>query len=1079
MTDQPEWKVPQEAGAAREIGHAVDLDDLTGRIIEATQRTLHAATAAIFVMQSHGSLRLVASHGYTEAEVHGFQYLHVDDPYPITEAVRSRQQIWLDSPEAWAARFPRLTLQAKRAQRSWAVLPLVAEGVTYGALGLGWVEPQHFDEVTTQLASELVAGAARVLARLTSVGAGARDAGAAGLGDEAYLRRIAHVMPGVLNVFDLEERRSVFVNRSISSVLGYQPEEVMAMGTDAVERLMHPEDRPAFDQHLARVQNLPDGEVIAFQHRMRDRDGVWRWFQSHDAVFARGPAGAPRELISIATEITDTKRVEQETARLVAIVEASEDAIFAQDLEGLITSWNPAAERMFGYRAHEIISAPTDALTSDWGEHDALRRSVLAGKPTSHVEAVRQARDGRRFSAATTITALKDRTGRVIGTSSVVRDVSIQRRSEATLRESAALFSSLIAQAPMGTYVVDGQFRLREVNEEARPVFASIEPLIGRDLEEVLAILWGPQVGGECAAIFRHTLETGERYVSPPFTEKRFDLGIDQTYEWETQRVTLPDGQYGVVCYFHEVTDRARAIEALRASEQRMRLATEATHVGIWQWNVQTNRITWDTEMFRIYGIRPTPDGVVDYTDWSGAVVPEDLLENEAILQDTVRRCGSSRRTFRIRRRDDGECRDVAAVETVRTNAQGVAEWVVGTNLDITERNRADAATRRLTSELAEADRRKDEFLAILAHELRNPLAPIQNGLQLLRERAGDGAQLRATLDKVVAMMQRQLGQMVHLVDDLLDVSRISRGKLELRRQRVELATVLESAVETSRPLVVAGRHELVVTLQAQPIALDADITRLAQVFANLINNAAKYSEPGGRIWLVVEQEGTDVLVRVRDTGIGISAELLPHVFEMFTQLDHADVRAKGGLGIGLSLVKRLVEMHGGTVEARSEGRGKGSEFVVRLPTAPLLAPAVTPAAPDPALASLRKRRVLVVDDNVDSADTMAMLLESLGNEVRTANDGAEAVTLASTFRPEVILMDIGMPRLDGYEACRLIRAEAWGQTTVMVALTGWGQAADKQRSREAGFDHHLVKPVSYAVVTRLLTSLPWRDHAG
>jgi len=288
-------------------------------------------------------------------------------------------------------------------------------------------------------------------------------------------------------------------------------------------------------------------------------------------------------------------------------------------------------------------------------------------------------------------------------------DITEHKRGEEALRQNAALFSSLIAQAPMGTYVVDAEFRMRQVNAEAMPAFMSVQPVIGRGFQEVVEILWGPEVGGQIAGIFRHTLATGERYVSPPFTEQRHDLGIAQSYEWETQRVRLPDGQHGVVCYFHEVTERARATEALRASEQRMRLATEATQVGIWEWNVLTNQIRWDAQMFRIYGIAPTPDGFVNYTDWSGAVLPEDLAENEAILQDTLRRCGQSERTFRIRRRDDGACRHVAAVETVRMNAQGQAEWVVGTNLDMTDH-----------TQKAEALHASEERFRVLAGQLEH-----------------------------------------------------------------------------------------------------------------------------------------------------------------------------------------------------------------------------------------------------------------------------------------------------------------------------------------------------------------------
>ena len=319
-------------------------------------------------------------------------------------------------------------------------------------------------------------------------------------------------------------------------------------------------------------------------------------------------------------------------------------------------------------------------------------------------------------------------------------------------------------------------------------------------------------------------------------------------------------------------------------------------------------------------------------------------------------------------------------------------------------------------------------------------------------------------------MMERQLGQMVHLVDDLLDVSRISQGKLELRKQRIELATVLNTAVETARPLIEAGGHELTIVAPPQPVSLDADLTRLGQVFSNLLNNAAKYSERGGRIRLAAERQGNDVVVSVKDTGVGIPPEMLPKIFDMFTQVDRSLEKSQGGLGIGLCLVKRLVEMHGGSVEAKSEGHGKGSEFFVRLPVVLSAAREVGPPTDEdePACPS-GKRRILVADDNHDSAYTLAKLLTIMGNEVRTANDGSAALDVAAAFRPDLILLDIGMPKLNGYEACRRIREQPWGKTAVLIALTGWGQDEDKRQAQEAGFDHHMVKPVNLAAIEKLL----------
>ena len=375
---------------------------------------------------------------------------------------------------------------------------------------------------------------------------------------------------------------------------------------------------------------------------------------------------------------------------------------------------------------------------------------------------------------------------------------------------------------------------------------------------------------------------------------------------------------------------------------------------------------------------------------------------------------------------------------------------------------------RTQTQQLRDSDRRKDEFLATLAHELRNPLAPIRNALQIIRLARNDGP----AIEQACMMMERQIGQMVRLIDDLLDVSRITRGKLDLRKERVELASVIKSALDTARPLIEAAGHELTLSLSPQPIYLDADPVRLAQVFANLLNNAAKYTERGGHIWLTTATEQSEVVVTVRDTGIGIPADSLAAIFDMFTQVDQSLERSQGGLGIGLTLVKQLVEMHGGKVEVRSKGQDKGAEFIARLPIVSVtLAPEPTTNLDQPR-PGLPPCRILVADDNRDAAESMSTMLRMMGNEVRSVNDGAQAVEEAAAFRPDMILLDIGMPKLNGYDAARRIRQQLWGKNMVIVALTGWGQDEDKRRASEAGFDQHFTKPVSPADLQRLMAEL-------
>lgn len=376
---------------------------------------------------------------------------------------------------------------------------------------------------------------------------------------------------------------------------------------------------------------------------------------------------------------------------------------------------------------------------------------------------------------------------------------------------------------------------------------------------------------------------------------------------------------------------------------------------------------------------------------------------------------------------------------------------------DVTQRTRAEQSLR-------EANRRKDEFLAMLAHELRNPLAAIRNAVQILLQKQGDAQTVRSAAE----ILDRQVGHMVRQVDDLLDVSRISRGKIELRKEEAELAPIVNHALTMIRPLCESLRHEITVKLPSKPLYVAGDPVRLVQVVGNLLNNACKFTDKGGRIWLSVEEDSDHAVIRVRDTGIGLAADQLSRIFELFAQVDSSLERARDGLGLGLTLVKKLVEMHNGTVEARSAGPGRGSEFVVRLPLLCSRPPAPPPQPSSVKPAATVPRRILVVDDNRDSANSLAMLLKLLGHTVDTAHDGLEAVERAVTFRADVILLDIGMPRLNGYEAARRIR-EQRHQGLKLVALTGWGQEEDRHRSDEAGFDAHLVKPVDLAALTKLL----------
>lgn len=387
---------------------------------------------------------------------------------------------------------------------------------------------------------------------------------------------------------------------------------------------------------------------------------------------------------------------------------------------------------------------------------------------------------------------------------------------------------------------------------------------------------------------------------------------------------------------------------------------------------------------------------------------------------------------------------------------------------------KSEEELRHIAARLSEADRRKDEFLATLAHELRNPLAPIRTGLELMRL----AKNFPPEMEDIRGTMERQTQQMVALIDDLLDVSRITQGKLQLRKCQVKLSDVVRSALEAARPAMQEAEHDLTVAVPEEPIYLQADPHRLAQVISNLLNNGAKYTKDGGRIWLTAERQENKVVVSVKDTGIGIPAEMRERIFDLFAQIDHPLEKGYTGLGIGLTLVKSLVEMHGGHVDVRSDGPNQGSEFRVWLPVLTDAADEKRTMPSETEDAESIKRRVLVVDDNQAAADLLGMVVKMLGHEIRTAGDGREAIEVAAQFQPDVVLMDLGMPKMNGYEAAQHIRQQAWGKKMLLVALTGWGQDEDRQRTKSAGFDHHLVKPAEPAALQMIFAKQAAKTNA-
>jgi signal transduction histidine kinase len=388
-------------------------------------------------------------------------------------------------------------------------------------------------------------------------------------------------------------------------------------------------------------------------------------------------------------------------------------------------------------------------------------------------------------------------------------------------------------------------------------------------------------------------------------------------------------------------------------------------------------------------------------------------------------------------------------------------------NAELEERvSERTAALEATTEQLKEANHRKDEFLAMLAHELRNPLAPIRTAVQLLRLKELTEPHRQRARD----VIERQVEHLVNLIDDLLDVSRITRGMITLQLEPVLVGAIVARAVETARPAIDAHKHALELDLPEELISVEGDKTRLVQVIANILHNAAKFMDPGGRIRLSVRREGQYALISIADTGIGIAPDLLPKIFELFTQVHAKSERAQGGLGIGLALVRRLTEMHGGTVTAHSDGAGRGSTFSVRLPVmVAQIAGLVHPKRDTGTIPRVASQRILVADDNRDAAEALSLQLQLAGHDVRTAHDGIEALTVAKTFDPDIVLLDIGMPKMDGYEVARQLRLQPGSRRVTLIALTGWGQQQDRDRTADAGFDAHLVKPVAEAQLFRAL----------
>ena len=823
-------------------------------------------------------------------------------------------------------------------------------------------------------------------------------------------------------------------------------------------------DRAAIEDMLMRLSRRET--LRDYPATLRCRDGSTRnVLVNSNALFVEDQFAYSR---CFTRDVTELASAHEAAKRLAAIVDSSDDAIISKTLDGTVLSWNKGAERLFGYSASEAVGRPITLIIPPelHCEERSIQSRLGRGEQITDYETVRVTKSGERRDISLTISPVRDAAGTIIGASKIARDISTRKRAEEALREREERYELVLAGAEAAIW--DWDLLRQTVNYSPRWCV-----LRGLPADEVLdgEEEWLTRIHPEDVERVRASVRAHLDGGTPVFTEEYRVQHGNGHWIWVSNRgIARRDATGRVVRMAGSETDisaRKQAEDELRVSEERFRHLAQLLPVGLYTCEARSGCITfYNDHAATLWGRAPELHsqherfcGASQLLSLDGAVLPHMTCPMAVALREG--------RAFRnqevvIERPDHSRITVLVNIEPLR-DRDGRVTGAVNVFHDISAVKQAEEALR-------EADRRKDEFLATLAHELRNPLAPIRNSLDILRLTADVGPSAR----RVHAVIERQVKNMVRLVDDLLELSRITRGAVELKNERIELQTVLAAAIETSRPLIDASGHRLTASMPEEPVLLSGDSVRLTQVFANLLNNAAKYTNSGGSILLQATREENDIVVRVQDTGIGISAEMLPRVFDMFAQVPNPLRPSREGLGIGLSLVRTLVAQHGGSVAADSAGIGQGSAFVVRLPVlgrrANLNSAEQAPSAmplPAPAVTS-----ILVADDNQDAADSLGILLKLAGTEVHVAYDGVAALKSIQELRPAVAFLDVGMPGLDGCEVAQRVRRDERVRDTVLVAITGWGQPQDRQRTQAAGFNYHLVKPVGIGTVQAVLASM-------
>ena len=840
--------------------------------------------------------------------------------------------------------------------------------------------------------------------------------------------------------------RVTFLNAEAERLTCWKSGAAAGQRLDTVFRILNEETRQPVQNPVEKVLELGKTVGLANHTLLVARDGTEVPIDDSAAPIRTGD-GPISGVVLVFRDVREQRKAEKEQAHLAAIVEFSGDAIITKDLNGIVQSWNAGAERLFGYRPEEIIGKPiTLLIPSDrLNEESEILGRLRQGLPFERIETVRVHKEGRHIHVSLSVSPLKDKDNNVIGASKIIHDISDIVAARDALARERELLATTLRSIGDAVIVTDSESRVTFINPEAERLTGWKQAEAqGVALSELFRIL-DAETRQTMESPVERVLHTGGVVGLANHTVLVAKDGTETPIDDSAAPIVHSSGEtVGVVLVFRDFTIRRQAEQKLRESEERFRSMADAAPVLIWV-SGPDKLCTWFNQGWLAFVGRSMDQELG--MGWAEHVHPDDLDRCLGTYNKAFDTRTAFSMTYRMKRHD-GEYRWVLDSGIPRHEPGGRFMGYIGCSIDITDRQQAEEA-------LHEASRRKDEFLAILSHELRNPLSPIRMAVTLLNSRSSPDPEMQDLRDTI----DRQTKQLTRLLDDLLDVSRITSGKITLVKERIDLRSAVSSAVESVRPQMDSRNHELKVNTPAEPLLVEGDLARLAQIFANLLSNAAKYSEEGTTITVTLERSDTEAIFRVADEGIGISPDQISRIFEMFAQVDQSLERGQGGLGVGLSLAKKLVELHGGQIEAKSEGLGKGSEFVVRLPA--LIAPQETlqESPPETARSAQVRRRVLVADDNVDSAAMLTAVLHSAGHEVRTTYDGLTTLEAVAAFRPDVAILDIGMPRLNGYEVARRIRTYL-DPRVVLIAVTGWGQQEDKRLAIEAGFNHHLTKPV-------------------